>query len=378
MHERDVALFDAIATALTATDVERALEAALREIVDALDLAAGWIWLLDPETERFYLAAAYDLPPYLREPVQMTGDPCWCIEAFTDGDFDSKNVDVIACSRLRRGLGEAGPERTGGLLSHASVALRFGSRWLGIMNVCPRAPRKLAETDLRLLAVTGAQLGLAAERGRLAEEQVSAARSAERSRLAREIHDTLAQDLTAIALQLESALRDVPPASSALTERIGKALAVARESMAGARASVLSLRSDPLEGRPLGSVLAALARRLTSETGVRVTFRERGETALPYETEGELFRVASEALTNARLHAAASRIEVELAGDATSVALRIRDDGAGFDPSAVRDDDRYGLRGMAERARLIGADLHVTSALRAGTSIEAVVPRSSA
>lgn len=377
MHERDVALFDAIATALTATDVERALEAALREIVDALDLAAGWIWLLDPETERFYLAAAYDLPPYLREPVQMTGDPCWCIEAFTDGDFDSKNVDVIACSRLRRGLGEEGPERTGGLLSHASVALRFGARWLGIMNVCPRAPRKLTETDLRLLAVTGAQLGLAAERGRLAEQQVSAARSAERARLAREIHDTLAQDLTAIALQLESALRDVP-AASALSERIGKALAVARESMAGARASVLSLRSDPLEGRPLGIVLASLARRLTSETGVRVTFRERGATVLPYETEGELFRIASEALANARLHAAASRIEIELAGDATSVALRIHDDGAGFDPSSDRDDDRYGLRGMEERARLIGAALHVTSAPGAGTSIEAVVPRGDA
>ncbi|MEO7039103.1 MAG: GAF domain-containing sensor histidine kinase [Candidatus Elarobacter sp.] len=378
MHERDVALFDAIATALTATDVERALEAALHEIVHALDLAAGWIWMVDPDTGRFYLAAAYDLPPYLREPVQMTGDPCWCMEAFIDGDFDSKNVDVIACSRLRRGSGEAGPDRTGGLLSHATVALRFGDRWLGIMNVCPRAPRKLSQTDLRLLAVTGAQLGLAAERGRLAEQQVSAARSAERARLAREIHDTLAQDLTAISLQLESALRDLPPESIALGARIGKALAVARASMAGARASVLSLRSDPLEGRPLANVLAALARRLTSETGVRVTFRERGATSLPYETESELFRIASEALANARLHAAASRIEVELDGDAPSVALRIRDDGAGFDPAAVTDDERYGLRGMAERARLIGAELQVTSARGAGTSIAAVVPRSGA
>jgi two-component system, NarL family, sensor kinase len=373
MHERDVALFDAIASALTATDVERALEAALREIVRALDLAAGWIWIVDAETDRFYLAAAHELPPYLREPVQMTGDLCWCMESFVDGDFDSKNVDIIACSRLRRGAREGGDALTRGLQSHASVALRFGERRLGIMNVCPPPPRRLSEGDLRLLSVTGAQIGLAVERGRLAEEETSSARSAERTRLAREIHDTLAQDLTAIALQLESALRDVAPESPA-AQRITTALDVARASVAQARASVLTLRADPLAGRPLATALAALARRLTSETGMRVTLHERGATALPYEIEGELFRIASEALTNVRLHANASRIEVELDGDGEQVALRVRDNGGGFDP-AVRDDERYGLRGMEERARLIGASFRVESRRAGGTLVEVVVPR---
>jgi two-component system, NarL family, sensor kinase len=376
VHERDVALFDAIAGALTATDVEVALEAALREIVHVLDLAAGWIWLVDAETDRFYLAAAHELPPYLREPVQMTGDPCWCMEAFTDGDFDSKNVDIIACSRLRRGAEEGGAALTLGLQSHASVVLRFGERHLGIMNVCPPIPRKLSEADLRLLSVTGAQLGLAVERGRLAQEEASAARSGERTRLAREIHDTLAQDLTAIALQLESALRDLTPESPAF-ERVTTALDVARASMAQARASVLSLRADPLEGRSLGTALAALARRLTSETGMRVTLHEHGAASLPYEVEGELFRIASEALNNARLHAKASRIEVELEDDGAAVRLRVRDDGMGFDP-AVRDEARYGLRGMEERARLAGGSLRVTSERGRGTSIETIVPRSSA
>src|ERR1700681_3546215 len=256
VHERDVALFDAIAGALAATDVEAALDAALGEIVRSLELAAGWIWLTDPENERFYLAAAHDLPPYLREPVQMTGDPCWCMESFVDGDFDSKNVDIIACSRLRRGAREGGDALTHGLQSHASVVLRFGARRLGIMNVCPPVPRRLSERDLRLLSVAGAQIGLAVERGRLAEEEARAARSGERTRLAREIHDTLAQDLTAIALQLESALRDVPPGSPAATG-IATALEVARASLAQARASVLGLRTDPLAGRPLPAALAA-------------------------------------------------------------------------------------------------------------------------
>jgi two-component system NarL family sensor kinase len=373
VHERDVALFGAIASALTATDLERALEAALREIVDALDLAAGWIWLVDPQTERFYLAAAHELPPYLSEPVQMTGDPCWCMESFVDGDFDSKNVDIIACSRLRRGAREGGQALTRGLQSHASIVLRFGERRLGIMNVCPPVPRKLSERDLRLLSVTGAQLGLAVERGRLAEEEATAARSAERARLAREIHDTLAQDLTAIALQLESALRDVQPDSPAAT-RIATALDVARASLAQARASVLGLRTDPLGGRALPAALAALARQLTSETGMRVTLHEHGATQLPYEAEGELFRIASEALNNARLHARASRIEIELARDGEDVVLRIRDDGVGFDP-AVRDDERYGLRGMEERAAVAGGALRVASDGARGTLIEARVPR---
>ena len=371
MHERDVALFDAIAGALAGNGVERALGAALREIVRALDLATGWIWLVDPDTERFYLAAAHELPPYLREPVQMTGDPCWCMESFTDGDFDSKNVDIIACSRLRRGAEEGGAALTLGLQSHASVVLRFGERRLGIMNVCPALPRKLSARDLRVLAVTGAQIGLAVERGRLAEEEASAARSAERTRLAREIHDTLAQDLTAITLQLESALRDVPGDSPAAA-RITTALDVARTSVAQARASVLSLRSDPLAGRALTTVLGALARRISSETGMLVTLEERGDLALPYEAEGELFRIASEALTNARLHANASRIAIELDARDGEVALRIRDDGVGFDPS-VRDDERYGLRGMEERARLAGGRLRVESG-SGGTVIEAVVP----
>jgi two-component system NarL family sensor kinase len=274
---------------------------------------------------------------------------------------------------LRRGAREGGDALTHGLQSHASVALRFGERRLGIMNVCPPVPRRLSEGDLRLLSVAGAQIGLAVERGRLAEEGSSAARSAERTRLAREIHDTLAQDLTAIALQLESALRDVPRESPA-AQRIATALGVARASMAQARASVLSLRADPLEGRPLPAALAALARRLTSETGMRVTLHECGSTALPYEVEGELFRIASEALTNARLHANASRIEVELDGSDTQVTLRIRDDGTGFDPS-VRDDERYGLRGMEERARLAGGAFRVTSDRAGGTLVETIVPR---
>lgn len=105
-----------------------------------------------------------------------------------------------------------------------------------------------------------------------------------------------------------------------------------------------------------------------------VTLDERGDTALPYEAEGELFRIASEALVNVRLHANASRIAIELDARDGEVALRIRDDGVGFDPS-VRDDERYGLRGMEERAALAGGSFRVESDRASGTVIEAVLPK---
>jgi signal transduction histidine kinase len=137
---------------------------------------------------------------------------------------------------------------------------------------------------------------------------------------------------------------------------------------------VLSLRADPLAGRALSTALSGLARRLSSESGMRVTLHEHGATALPYDVEGELYRIASEALANARLHANASRIDIELSEVGNTVAMRIRDDGRGFDPT-VRDGERYGLRGMEERARLIGGTLRVEAQPGSGTFVEVIVPK---
>lgn len=321
-----------------------------------LALDAGWIWLVDPESDRFYLAASFRLPPYLQQPMEMTGDPCWCLQAFRDGDFVSENVDVIQCSRLRKGLREGGPEIVGGLRSHASVALRFGERQLGLLNVSGAQSEALDAESLRLLAVVGAQLGIAIERARLAETAANAARADERARLARDIHDTLAQDLTAIALQLEGAVRHVADEDREAKARIATALAVTREALAHARDSVLGLRSDPLGGKPLESALAALARRFASETGIRTSFRAEGNGHVPRDVETELYR-----------------IESVLAFHDGAIVLRVIDDGTGFDRQQ-HPADRYGILGMEERARAIGGTLRVASAAGGGTTIEAIVP----
>jgi two-component system NarL family sensor kinase len=283
----------------------------------------------------------------------MTGEACWCMESFLDGDFASKNVDVIACSRLR---GAATDAETGGLRHHASIVLRFGARELGIMNLTARRFRSMSEHELRLLSTLGAHIGLAIERARLADETITLARSDERARMAREIHDTLAQDLTAIALQLEVARRKLLPGDDAL-ERIDRALSVARDALRRARESVLNLRVDPLDGKPLAAALAAATRRFTSQTGILATLSGDLALALPHAVEIELLRIASEALTNIERHAHARRVAVHLYVADGSVCLDVVDDGVGH--RGPPSDARYGIVGMRERAHAAGGTFSI-------------------
>jgi signal transduction histidine kinase len=145
---------------------------------------------------------------------------------------------------------------------------------------------------------------------------------------------------------------------------------------------VLNLRAAPLDDKPLAEALAGLARAFTSETGVRVSVDVRPDVDLPAGVENELYRIVQEALANVRRHAAAHLVRISLRqgsprrnarGLRRRVRLAISDDGQGFDPHAV-PDGRFGLRGMQERARLVGGRLVVRSTSGAGTRITVSVP----
>lgn len=353
----ELEIIAAVAEALnSAPTVQSALEATLEVIARELDLDTGWVWLVDPETGHVYNAAVRNLPPYLQEPVRMTGSTCWCIEQFREGSLESGNVDVMSCSRLR----PAARDLTRGIVHHASVPLYFQEKPLGIMNVTARDLRRLSARELRLLSTIGFQLGVAIERARLAEESATHARADERTRFAREIHDTIAQSLTAIALQIESGQLD-------------EALRVTRATLEEARRSVMNLRAEPLAGKPLEQALALLVREFTSQTGIRVSLDTARACELPLAVEAELYRIAEQALANVRQHAHAKCVSMSLACSARSATLAIEDDGVGFDPRHV-PDDRHGLRGMRERARLAGGTLRVVSK-KGTTKIIARVPR---
>ncbi len=372
---RDLVVLNAIAEALnSAPDVRDALERTLSMVTRLLGLRTGWVWLVDPETQKFYSAASRNLPPYLQEPVRMTGRPCWCITDFNEGKLTPKNIDVIECSRLQPAVRAKAVDLTRGLRYHASIPLYFQHKPLGIMNVTGPSWRKLTPAELRLLSTIAYQVGIAIERARLAEEGARLARAEERARIAREIHDTLAQGLTAIALHLEGALPHVGRNPGRARARMTRALEAARASLEEARRSVLDLRAAPLEGKPLGEALAALGRAFTAETGIPVHVRAAPGLDLPLRIEAELFRITQEALANVRRHARANAVEIALAAGPRRVRLSVQDDGVGFDSRAVPERS-HGIIGMRERARLLGGRLRIESRRRRGTLVLASAPR---
>src|SRR5919206_4587235 len=166
---RELNILYAVAEALnSAPDVRQALQRTLALVADLLGLRTGWVWLLDPDTEQFYSAAVQNLPPYLQQPVRMTGEPCWCITRFQEGRLTPKNIAVLACGRLNPAVQAGQVEATGGLRYHASIPLYFQDRPLGIMNLTGPEWRELTPDELRLLSTIAAQAGIAIERARLA------------------------------------------------------------------------------------------------------------------------------------------------------------------------------------------------------------------
>jgi two-component system NarL family sensor kinase len=210
---------------------------------------------------------------------------------------------------------------------------------------------------------------VAVERARLHARRLESAQTEERNGLAREIHDTIAQDLSAIAFQLEAAeallVQQTDP--ERVRRSVTAALDLTRKGLEEARRSVLDLRAAPLEGRTLPVALASLAQ----EAGV--TFEStQAAVPLPPAVEVGLYRIAQEALQNALRHAAASRIVLGLETSTDQARLTVQDDGKGFPEGTA--SGRFGLVGMRERARLLGGSFQVESSPGAGTRVTAEIP----
>ncbi|MBC8077736.1 MAG: GAF domain-containing protein, partial [Chloroflexales bacterium] len=201
-RNRELTILNTLAEALNReSDLRRALHTALTHVADAFALRTGWIWLIDEHSGAPYLAATLHLPPALAAaPARMDGS-CYCLDTYQAGDLNgAANVNVITCSRLK-GLIDG----TEGLRYHASVPLYAHGKQVGVLNVASADWRELSPDDLRLLYTVGDLLGIAIARARLFAASAQLGALEERNRLAREIHDTLAQGLTAITLQLEAA-----------------------------------------------------------------------------------------------------------------------------------------------------------------------------
>ena len=212
------------------------------------------------------------------------------------------------------------------------------------------------------------------------------ARVSERTRIARELHDTLLQNFHGSLLRFQAASNLLPNRPEEARKKLDGAIDQASEAITEARGAVEGLRSPALANSELGIAIKTFGEELASgETGSKPPVLEvtvEGEPRdLDLNVRDELYRIAAEALRNAFHHAGANRVEVAIRYEARQLRMRIRDDGKGINPDIAAGAGRaghYGMHGMRERAKLMGGDLEVWSNLSAGTEIELTVPATAA
>ncbi|MFD8423978.1 GAF domain-containing sensor histidine kinase [Streptomyces sp. NPDC059466] len=231
------------------------------------------------------------------------------------------------------------------------------------------------EDDEELLTILAQHAAIALTNARLYERSRELTIAEERSRLAHELHDAVSQKLFSLRLtaQAAAALVDRDPARA--KGELHQVAALAAEATEELRAAVIELRPAALDEDGLVATLRTQIQVLDRAHSARVTFTGLGVRALPAAQEEAVLRVAQEALHNALRHSGAARVDVLLEKRGPGAALRVRDDGEGFDPTAIRTAGRHlGLVSMRDRSSGVGGTLTVESAPGKGTTIEMEVP----
>jgi signal transduction histidine kinase len=199
----------------------------------------------------------------------------------------------------------------------------------------------------------------------------------ERTRLAQELHDTLEQTLTGIRLHMDASARLLLRNPESAGQRLEHARNLMSQSQIELRRSVWDLRCRALEQFDLPGALLRNGRQITFGTGIEVDLETKGEVrVLPEVVEENLLRICQEALTNVIKHSEASLAQIELEFDAQHVILQVKDDGKGFAPDDCVGprEGHFGLLGMAERAKRLGGEVVLSSALGAGATVRVVIP----
>jgi signal transduction histidine kinase/DNA-binding NarL/FixJ family response regulator len=273
--------------------------------------------------------------------------------------------------------GHVAPQDRATLRGVIGVPLEWGGRIIGACVVFSRDERRVFGPDdaelLELFARHAAIALATAQMHETAEERARAeAAAAERDRLLGEVHDSLTQRLVSIRVYLEAAERD---ATGVVADQLREAGTAARDALAETRLTLLGLASSPLNGQTLDAALRSEAAWAQSIGGLEVRYVSAGTpAAMEQSLAYGVLRVAREALTNIVRHAQARSVRLGLMYEPTAVTLLVQDDGQGFDPKAEWQGDRFGLRALSERARVLGATVDVDSLAGWGTRIRARFP----
>ena len=287
-------------------------------------------------------------------------------------DADSAIADAWATQQPQTASRSQARSHRRGEVSSLVVPLVAGVRTIGLVILETDASN--AYPSSVVFDVTGVTepAALRLEAALLFDDVRSLATNEERQRLAREIHDGVAQELVMVGYGIDNALASLPDG----TEETGEELRALRNEVTRVitelRLSLFELRSEVDRNGGLAAAIAEYARTLGTSAGLRVHFTFDESTArLPAATEAELLRIAQEAITNARKHAGASNLWVTCTVDPPFAEIEVSDDGKGF--ADDRPDGRYGLTIMAERAERIRGRLKITPRHPSGTTVAVVL-----
>jgi two-component system nitrate/nitrite sensor histidine kinase NarX len=362
-------LYDVAASINQAQDLEGLLLRFLRVLKEMVNGVAATIRLEQPDGTLRVVGSIGVNNAVLREREMLPLTLCVCGKALSPGDVLCDNPAMHCVRQLKRVM--YGHDD----IDEVSVALDYHGELLGMYSVYTRKPGISAREDIiELLQTIGSHLGMAVAKQRSDREARRLSIMEERTALAHELHDSLAQTLASLRFQvrlLEDLLRQEPEAAAFKdAQRIRGGLDEAHTEL---RELLNSFRA-PIDERGLLAALEKLVERFGRETGLHVLFQnECREPHLSSSEEMQMLRIAQESLANIRKHARAHTVRVLLSCHANgNHALLVEDDGIGFEDEAKRGrpGEHIGLSIMEERARRLGGTLRIESEVGEGTRVE--------
>ncbi|MGD9869477.1 MAG: type IV pili methyl-accepting chemotaxis transducer N-terminal domain-containing protein [Thauera sp.] len=367
-------LYDVVAFLREPADVDTLCKGFLERVQNTMGAVASSARLLDLESRNLCMIVHDGLGQEFldREEVLACGE-CVCGEAAQSGGR-SLTLDVFAAN----GGGTRDTCMRAGFRTVSATTITAHKRTLGVFNLFYDHSQPISDEDRQLLETLGQQLGTAIENQRLHARERELAVSEERNLLARELHDSIAQGLAFLNLQvqmLERALaehRDKDVAATVDMLRHG-----IQESYEDVRELLVHFRTR-VEKQDLDAAIAAALRRLAEQTGVATDLDVQGDGApLDPEAETQVLYIVQEALSNVRKHASAKAVSVSVRRGRDGLSVIVRDDGVGFveDDESIDKEAHIGLHIMRERALRIGGQFAVRSSPGRGTQMRLHLPR---
>src|SRR5436309_1262882 len=337
------------------------------------------LWLLDESNESLVLRAwaegtnfakADQEHPFIKNPLSWKDDPGLQETFFSGVPSVCEDIehDPHVSADLREYL------LSGGTKKFLRIPTLVGGRVKGFIGIRHGERPPYRPEEIELAQALAHQAMLAIQLNEFAEQSRQAAVLEERNRMARDIHDTLAQGFTGVIVQLE-ALEDAIACCrrKEANEHLQRAGELARRSLNEARRSVHALRPQALEGGNFWDALKGLIKNTTAGTALHTTFSLRGKLRhLPLAWQENLLHIGQEALTNALKYAHPRNFETKLIFNTKELHLELRDDGDGF--KVKERHDGFGLAGMRERVEQMGGKLNISSARGKGTEIAVILP----